>query len=210
MDFIESIRKELTASGIICTTKSCSGSICVLTASGIPYGKTNFQNQESSTLSLIAVPASATSIVQAENQSSEIIKAVEENRTVVITEDRWMRTRKMMKARLLAHLGIFRSIYARDCEIRKISRVEADNFLYTNHSYGGAKCKYCYGIFLKRVRPKDYPSEFSFEKLQSGTLIAAAEFSNARRWNKGGKIIRSYEWIRYASLPELRISGRST
>ena len=38
-------------------------------------------------------------------------------------------------------------------------------------------------------------------------MIAAAEFSNARKWIKGGRGIRSYEWIRYASLPYLRISG---
>jgi hypothetical protein len=34
-----------------------------------------------------------------------------------------------------------------------------------------------------------------------------ATFSNARRWVKEGKEIRSYEWTRYASLPDLRVSG---
>ena len=37
--------------------------------------------------------------------------------------------------------------------------------------------------------------------------VAVAEFSNARRWIKGDRKIRSYEWIRYASLPGMRISG---
>ena len=37
--------------------------------------------------------------------------------------------------------------------------------------------------------------------------MAVATFSNARKWIKGEKVIRSYEWTRYASLPELRISG---
>ena len=207
MDFIENLQKELTAAGIIYTIEDYSDSCCVLTASKSTSGKASPNNQESQFLSVIAVPTYAISFTQAENQNLEIIQILKKNNPIVITEDRWMRANEMMKARLLAHLGIFRSIYARDCEIRKISRMEADAFLEKNHSYGGAKCKYCYGIFLKRVRPKDYPSDFSFETLQSGTLIAAAEFSNARRWNKGGKVIRSYEWIRYASLPELRISG---
>ena len=34
-----------------------------------------------------------------------------------------------------------------------------------------------------------------------------ATFSNARKWAKGDQIIRSYEWTRYASLPEVRLSG---
>ena len=40
-----------------------------------------------------------------------------------------------------------------------------------------------------------------------GTLVAVATFSNARKWIKGDKEIRSYEWTRYASLPGLRING---
>ena len=38
-------------------------------------------------------------------------------------------------------------------------------------------------------------------------MIAVATFSNARKWVKDGKEIRSYEWTRYASLPEMRVSG---
>ena len=40
-----------------------------------------------------------------------------------------------------------------------------------------------------------------------GTLVAVATFSNARKWIKGDKTIRSYEWTRYASLPGVRLSG---
>ena len=37
--------------------------------------------------------------------------------------------------------------------------------------------------------------------------MAVATFSNARKWTKGDKVIRSYEWTRYASLPDVRLSG---
>ena len=40
-----------------------------------------------------------------------------------------------------------------------------------------------------------------------GSLIAVATFSNARKWIKNGREIRSYEWTRYASIPDLRVSG---
>ncbi|CCX55729.1 uncharacterized protein BN459_01379 [Bacteroides sp. CAG:1060] len=43
--------------------------------------------------------------------------------------------------------------------------------------------------------------------VKEGTLAAVAVFSNARRWEKEGRIIRSYEWIRYASLKGLRVTG---
>ena len=43
--------------------------------------------------------------------------------------------------------------------------------------------------------------------VEPGSLVAVATFSNARKWQKGEKTIRSYEWTRYASLPGVRING---
>lgn len=37
--------------------------------------------------------------------------------------------------------------------------------------------------------------------------MAVATFSNARRWQKGGRTVSSYEWIRYASLEGCRVTG---
>ena len=67
----------------------------------------------------------------------------------------------------------------------------ADAFMAENHSYGSAACRYRYGLFLK----------------DSDRLVAVATFSNARKWQKEDKVIRSYEWTRYASLPDVRVSG---
>ena len=124
---------------------------------------------------------------------------------LIIPEDRWHKQPEMMKARLLAHLEIFTPIYARNCEIRRIDKPTAAEFLNRTHSYGNATCKYRYGMFLKRSTGHiakegrcDIPAE---------TLIAVGTFSNARKWIKNGREIRSYEWTRFASLPGLRISG---
>ena len=111
---------------------------------------------------------------------------------VVITEDRWYRQNGMMKSRLLAHLEKFTPVFARNCQVRKIEKEEASKFLDAYHSYGDATCRYRYGMFLKK---------------SPETLVAVATFSNARKWQKGDKVIRSYEWTRYASLPDVRISG---
>lgn len=134
-------------------------------------------------------------------------------RPIAIPEDRWRSQNAMMKARLLAHLEIFVPLYARNCEIRRIGKQEAAAFLSDNHSYGDASCRYRYGMFLKRhtghlaaqmQKAEDLPSKLH---IAPGTLVAAAEFSNARKWTKGDKTIRSYEWVRYASAAGTRICG---
>ncbi len=108
-----------------------------------------------------------------------------------------------MQERLLAHLEIYLQVYARNCDIRRIEKPEAQEFLERNHSYGYAKCKYHYGIYIRRTTGHLKEKR----QLEPGTLVAVAAFSNARKWTKGDVQIRSYEWTRYASLPGLRISG---
>ena len=165
---------------------------------------------------------------QAENalESIRMINSYDGEYPLVITRDRWERQREMMQKRLLAHLELFLPIYARNCEVRKIGKTAAREFLEKNHSYGYAACRYCYGLFFKRHTghiaqmmegasadnerkdlpgiQKDMPES---REDRSGTLVAVATFSNARKWIKGDRTIRSYEWTRYASLPEVRVSG---
>ena len=143
---------------------------------------------------------------------------------IVMTEDRWRLQGDMMRERLLAHLEKFTSLYARNCEVRKIDKETAAMFLDDNHSYGDATCRYRYGLYLKRYTGKwaqisplallgrndnDGVMEYGGgnDYVAPGTLVAVATFSNARKWQKGDKVIRSYEWTRYASLPGVRISG---
>lgn len=135
---------------------------------------------------------------------SESIGSLRSDYLMIITEDRWERQKKMTQERLLAHLEVFGQIYARNCEIRKIDKATAKEFLDQNHSYGDAACRYRYGMFLKRHTGHCLDDE---DRIQTGTLVAVATFSNARKWQKGEKVIRSYEWTRYASLPNLRLSG---
>ena len=129
------------------------------------------------------------------------------SRPVIITEDRWHSHPEMMKARLLAHLEVFDQIYARNCEVRKIDKQTAAEFLAANHSYGNAACRYRYGLFLKRHTGHVASGSIETIKYPKDTLVAVATFSNARKWIKGDKTIRSYEWTRYASLPGVRLSG---
>lgn len=157
---------------------------------------------------ILPVEITAMTLEEAEKQSSDLRSSIEEivrtsgQAPVVITEDRWTSQKEMTGKRLLAHLETFFPIYARNCEVRRIEKAEAEAFLKKNHSYGDAACRYRYGLFLKR-----HTGQRASGLIQPGTLVAVAEFSNARKWKKGDKVIRSYEWTRYASLPDVRING---
>lgn len=157
---------------------------------------------------ILPVEITAMTLEEAEKQSSGLRSSIEEivrtsgQAPVVITEDRWTAQKEMTGKRLLAHLETFFPIYARNCEVRRIEKAEAEAFLKENHSYGDAACRYRYGLFFKR-----HTGQRASGLIQPGTLVAVAEFSNARKWKKGDKVIRSYEWTRYASLPDVRING---
>lgn len=140
---------------------------------------------------------------------SESIRSLEEY-PLIITEDRWNSQRSMTTARLLAHLEVHQQAFARNCVVRRIEKAQAQEFLDAHHSYGSAACRYRYGLFLMRQTGHlagRFPVESGMTGGESGMLVAVATFSNARKWVKGDKEIRSYEWTRYASLPGLRISG---
>ena len=81
------------------------------------------------------------------------------------------------------------TIFARNCEVRKIDKRAAEEFLSMYHSYGDASCRHRYGLFLKRHTGHNAGSA----SILPGTLVAVATFSNARKWIKGDKTILSYE-----------------
>lgn len=93
------------------------------------------------------------------------------------------------------------NIYARNCEVRRLDKPAASNFFDLYHRLGSTGCRYRYGLFVKRS------TGAGEARLPAGTLVAAAGFSNARRWLKDGVIVSSYEWIRYASLRGVRVVG---
>lgn len=137
------------------------------------------------------------------------VAVTDNERPILIVEDRWKRQNEMMKSRLLSHLNIFFPIYARNCEVKRIDKETAADFLDANHSYSDAKCRYRYGLYIRRHTGHiaDMVNESAGAACQTGDLVAVATFSNARKWTKGEKEIRSYEWTRYASLPGVRIEG---
>ena len=88
-------------------------------------------------------------------------------------------------------------IYARNCEVRRIERKVSGPFFQSFHRLGDTRCRYTYGLFTIKEQ----------EGIPAGTLVAAAGFSGPRKWLKSGREVRSYEWVRYASLEGLGVDG---
>ena len=194
------------------------------------------------------VPVSARSEAEARAQQSELQALV--GQTSFVAEDRWRSRPEQMRARILAHAGVFTQVYARNCELRRIDKPTAAAFLKESHDYADALCRYRYGLFLKHltgekqygsaVPAAEHPtiltssaaaillssttasanaavphyasgasaiSSAAAPVLEPGTLVAVAEFSNLRNLDLDGTRSRSCQWIRYASLPGVRVEG---
>ncbi len=89
------------------------------------------------------------------------------------------------------------NIFARNCDCRRIPKNLAKEFLDKYHTMGYTNCRYAYGLFTKKLT-KD---------IEENVLVGVATFSSAKKWQKGNKLISSYEWIRYACLSGYRING---
>lgn len=114
--------------------------------------------------------------------------------TIYLFEDRWFTSKDLIMKRISARLGDSCSIFARNCTVRRIDSATADAFLAENHSYGAAKARYKYGMF------------------ELGCLVAVATFSSPRSIPRNftdgtSATLKSYEWVRYASLADSTVSG---
>lgn len=130
---------------------------------------------------------------------------------VYLFEDRWWASKEMVQERILARLERFRSVFARKCRVLSgrgdvLLGEKIRDFLLKNHTYSSAKCRYRYALEYE------------------GEIVAVATFSEGRPMvrklsnplvnvpreeHDDGNIVifDSYEWVRYASLPGIRVIG---
>ncbi|MDD4429489.1 MAG: hypothetical protein PHG64_14025, partial [Paludibacter sp.] len=141
------------------------------------------------------VPASDFTGVTAVTKNSHSIK--ENTPLITIYEDQWITRRSVIEGRLLATFGKGGVVFARNCSVRRITTELARDFLNDNHILGYARSRYKYGLFnMKRECG-----------LEPGTLVCVATFSEPRIMDRGGVKVKSYEWVRYAALGSLRVTG---
>jgi len=149
---------------------------------------------------IVPVPLTARTVQEAETQRLELEPLA--GSAVFVVEDRWRSAGETVRLRLLSHCGRFRQVYARNCTVRRLDRAASASFLSQTHSYGDALSRFRYGLFVDRVT-----GEKGLPGPQPGELVAVATFSKARNRVIGGRRVRSHEWVRYASLPGIRVEG---
>lgn len=106
-----------------------------------------------------------------------------------VYEDLWRTKGQIIKSRIRSISLKGEIIYARQCKVISIERSVEREFLDQNHMLGYTKSKYRYAL------------------VYSGRLVAVASFSNFRTIDRGGQLLKSYEWIRYASDGSSRVVG---
>ena len=160
---------------------------------------------------IVPVPVMARDLSAAEEQYLSLVPLA--GKAVFVTEDRWRTAGETVRLRLLAHCGRFRQVYARNCAVRRIERAVAAAFLSQTHSYGDALSRFRYGLFVDRVTgekgrlPVIRSEEKDLPCPVPGDLVAVATFSKARNRVIDGRRVKSFEWVRYASLPGVRVEG---
>lgn len=92
-------------------------------------------------------------------------------------------------AMIQSKLHYTRTVYARNCTIRRIDTTLATNFLNAYHLMNYAKSAFHYGLF------------------DSGELVAVASFSKGRKMNRLKEDQRSFELVRFCCKEGISVSG---
>ncbi|HIZ87422.1 MAG TPA: hypothetical protein IAC03_04610 [Candidatus Coprenecus pullistercoris] len=118
---------------------------------------------------------------------------------VFLYEDRWRNDGAAVRSMLRTRMGLGFRVFARNCEVLDLSPETAADFLRRNHIYGSARARYRLGLFRRRATGM---AEAGMD--QTPVLAAVATFSSGIRKEDGTV---SYEWVRYASVRGVRVTG---
>jgi hypothetical protein len=139
-------------------------------------------------------------------------------------QDVWNRNKDIAQQRILANLGIFEKIFARKCDIisgrnNEKVRGEINKFLEKYHSYGDAKCKYKYAMYYNnrivavagfshgREMPRNINNSFEYLPKGLNPNLKECKFAEYEKIKDNIVMFKSFEWVRYTSLPNIRVIG---
>ena len=106
-----------------------------------------------------------------------------------LREEQWADKSDSIKHRLYTVFESNAKIHARQCKIRRIDKLEYDNFLNQNHLLKTAKTKFKYGLF------------------KNEELFAVMGISGGRWMTKENDLRRSFEMIRFATKTNTTVVG---
>jgi len=104
-------------------------------------------------------------------------------------EDVWLTRKAQVLSRFRSLLGKNHRIHGRSTVVKKITKLEAENFLDLYHLQGSAGGRYHYGLFYQ------------------DSLVVAASFSNKRNMKERAEAHTSAELIRFATKDGYTVTG---
>lgn len=93
---------------------------------------------------------------------------------------------------LRSKFGLNKTIFARQCELKKIDKETANDFLNAYHLMNATQSAFNYGLFYKEE------------------LVAVASFSKGRKMNRLQEHERSFELIRFCCKEGITVTGGLT
>jgi hypothetical protein len=106
-----------------------------------------------------------------------------------VWEDVWLNHQSLIENRIKSLLGMNKRIHARQTQIERIDKKQADAFLKTNHLQGTTNAYY------------------KFALKHQGNIVAVMTMSKSRVMQDGPIFYRSYELERFASLQGYTVIG---
>ena len=107
----------------------------------------------------------------------------------IIPLDYFISSPKKILSILRSKLNLNKTIFARNCEIEKISKLVAEDFFNDYHFFGSTTSASNYGLF--------YNNE----------LVVAASFSKGRKMNRLPEEKQSFELIRFCCTEGITVTG---
>lgn len=139
---------------------------------------------------LIPVPTQNTGVENQYLLQNLTLEAKRQNiRLINLFEDFYWTKNELVNYRIRVLLGVFDRVHARNTSVNRLDKKTLDCFLSTNNLYGSSTARYKYGLF------------------HNSKLVAAASFSVGRPIERGGKLFRSYELVRFANLNGYIVAG---
>ncbi len=106
-----------------------------------------------------------------------------------LLEDLWITKEELCASKIGWLCKYQNTIHAKNCVSKKILKLDACKFLEKNHLMGFAKAGSHYALIENKI------------------IVAVASFSKGRKMNDLPEYKKSFELIRYASLPFISITG---
>ncbi len=110
----------------------------------------------------------------------------------ILPLDQIVREPQKIAALILSKLGLNQTVFARSCEVKRVDKKQATEFLDRYHIINSTQSAYNFGLF--------YQNE----------LIALASFSKGRKMNRLEEHQRSFELIRFCCRTGITVTGGLT